>query len=229
MESWQTLPVNASPEDRSEALAAQNALASDLMLKALNSKDASVTGEVAHNLNALTGHLAEDNGDMWVWRLAACKRDTTALPQRDGLHRNALWIPSCYTGEAGIDYIRRKAAEIRPNVDSEADELLARLNRGEIERQSLKTLLGSSSSFPVVGWGPIDHENGIPTLVVSAESIQIRLCGVSLTAPPPSPSSTPPSTPACPPAALLPLQRVADGGLQAPELQPLLPRSRRTH
>jgi hypothetical protein len=136
------LPANATREDRTEALEARSTLAIDLMVQALNSKDPAATWEIAHALNALTGHFENDNGDMWVWRLAACKQGFDCSAGARWKVSECFFDPFCYAGETGIDYIRRQAADLRPNVDSEADTLLARLNHGSIDRVEFERLVG---------------------------------------------------------------------------------------
>lgn len=140
-----TLPRNATSEDRSGVLESQRSEARGLMLRALNSNDASATWEVAHNLMFLGGHSASDEGQMWIWRLAACK-------QGYDCSSNAAWVVSecymnyyCQPGESGVAYIRRNAAQVQPDIDRRATELAARLERGSIGDAEFESLLTNDS------------------------------------------------------------------------------------
>ena len=134
-------PAGASARPSDEELAARNAAASRLMLTALNSRDPAVTWELANTLNLFTGHLADDNGDMWVWRLAACKQGYDCSATARWKSAECFLDANCFEGESGIDYIRRNSAKLRPNVDSLADQLLARLNQGDIDMTEFESLI----------------------------------------------------------------------------------------
>ena len=140
-----TLPRNATPEDRSEALETQRIEAREVMLKALNSNDPFTTWEVAQNLMFLGGRSAADEGQMWIWRLAACK-------QGYDCSSNAAWVvsvcymdPYCQAGESGVDYIHRNAAQDQPDIERRAADLAARLERGSIGDAEFEELLTKKS------------------------------------------------------------------------------------
>lgn len=142
---WGFTPGGQSPESQIKDRDLLRNEGRELMLRALNSGDASVTWQVGEAILPLTRSEDLAYEQQYVWYLAACLQGLDCSPQADWFIFQCRQDPYCQPGETGVDYLHRNGEGGTQNLDEAAARLLARLKRGNIDMAEFEKLLGMGS------------------------------------------------------------------------------------
>jgi hypothetical protein len=139
VQAYQGVKTGVNPDE-------QRSAAIDLLKQALKSKDPSVLWSVSDLRDIITGNASDAQTDQWVWRLAACKRgydcsETSVWRQQFCGYDQGT---QCFSGETGVDLIRRVTGVSYQEVERRADEIARQVGAGDWDSLNA-TLVGSTA------------------------------------------------------------------------------------
>ena len=108
------------------------AQARDFLSQGLKRKDPSAVWKIGDLQKALTGDDGTADKDQWVWRLAACKLGHNCSQTADWYQFMCRFDYNCQPHESGVDLILRASAATYPDVDLLSDELVEKINTGDL-------------------------------------------------------------------------------------------------
>jgi hypothetical protein len=123
-DSMQTTNAQHHEDRRTEA--------KEFLLRGLERKDPSAVWKVGDLQDPLTGRPQEADKDQWVWRLAACKLGYDCSQTAHWYQFMCRFDYNCQPHESGVDLILRASAVGYPDVDRLSDELVEKINKGDL-------------------------------------------------------------------------------------------------
>ena len=106
--------------------------AKDFLWQGLKRKDPSAVWKIGDLQMALTDDDETTDRDQWVWRLAACKLGYNCSQTADWYQFMCRFDYNCQPHESGVDLILRASTASYPNVDLLSDELVEKINKGDL-------------------------------------------------------------------------------------------------